>query len=231
MRMSSILVMWLSWGLLRFTHSLAIWCQGWSASSICETAQVAWSSSNREPRSLHHTGGWELCIPGSLWRGGVSDSAILSLTVFQMNCWLWTSDCQDPCWLWNHWRWCYPGKWSIPLRLGWCPSRLMWGGLYTSHGGSWYNTSVFFRLMVRPKFMAAWEKQLTMCCRASPMWREGYSHQQTAAQWWVPEWFLRVWGDTKGWTDCCLFGNICRCHLAGPLLPHYAWCWRRWRKM
>ena len=31
-------------------------------------------------------------------------------------------------------------------------------------------TAVFFRLMVRPKFLAALEKQLTMCCRASSMW-------------------------------------------------------------
>ena len=32
--------------------------------------------------SLHHAGGWErrrLCLPRSLWRGGASDSAILSL--------------------------------------------------------------------------------------------------------------------------------------------------------
>ena len=29
---------WLSWGLLCLTHSLAIWCQGWSTSSADETA-------------------------------------------------------------------------------------------------------------------------------------------------------------------------------------------------
>ena len=38
-----------------------------------------------------------------------------------------------------------------------------------------------------------------------------------------------VWGDAKGWRDCCLFGNGSRCHLAGTLLPQGAWCWRRWR--
>ena len=83
---------WLSWGLLCSTHGLAIWCQGWSASSIGETAPVAWSPSNREPRSLHHTGGWKWwqpCIPGSLWRGGASYFAILSYTVSQRHCWLW----------------------------------------------------------------------------------------------------------------------------------------------
>ena len=37
-------------------------------------------------------------------------------------------------------------------------------------GGGWYNTSVFFRLMVRPKFLAATEKRLTMCCKASSVW-------------------------------------------------------------
>ena len=47
---------------------------------------------------------------------------------------------------------------------------LMWGGLYASHGGAWYNTSVFFRLMVRQKFLAASEKWLTMCCKASSVW-------------------------------------------------------------
>ena len=31
-------------------------------------------------------------------------------------------------------------------------------------------TPVFFRLMVRPKFLAASEKRLTMCCKASSMW-------------------------------------------------------------
>ena len=33
--------------------------------------------------------------------------------------------------------------------------------------GGGYNTLVFFRLMVRPKFLAASEKRLTMCCKAS----------------------------------------------------------------
>ena len=44
---------------------------------------------------------------------------------------------------------------------------LMSGGLYATRGGDWYNTSVFFRLMVRLEFLAASEKWLTMCCRAS----------------------------------------------------------------
>ena len=44
---------------------------------------------------------------------------------------------------------------------------LMWGGLYATRGGGWYNTSVLFRLMVRPKFLAATEKRLTMSCKAS----------------------------------------------------------------
>ena len=34
----------------------------------------------------------------------------------------------------------------------------------------WYNTLVFFRLMVRLKFLAASEKRLTMCCKASSVW-------------------------------------------------------------
>ena len=34
---------------------------------------------------------------------------------------------------------------------------------------SW-NTLVFFRLIVRPKFLAASEERLTMCCRASSVW-------------------------------------------------------------
>ena len=41
-----------------------------------------------DPRSLHSTGGWEQrrpCITGSLWTGGASGSAILSLTVFKRN--------------------------------------------------------------------------------------------------------------------------------------------------
>ena len=109
---------WLSWGLLHSTRRLAIWCQEWSAGSVDETAPVAWSASDRETRTLHRTGEWYRwwpCIPRASWRGRAEDS----LTVFQMNCWLWTSSCQDPCWLWHHLRWCYPGKWSVPLRLGW----------------------------------------------------------------------------------------------------------------
>ena len=31
-------------------------------------------------------------------------------------------------------------------------------------------TPVFFRLMVRPKFLTASEKQLMMCCKASSVW-------------------------------------------------------------
>ena len=50
---------WLSWGLLHLTRGLAIWCQEWSAGSVGKTTPVAWSASDREPRSLHHTGGWE----------------------------------------------------------------------------------------------------------------------------------------------------------------------------
>ena len=53
---------WPSWGLLHLTHGLAIWCQGWSASSIGETTEVAWSASDREPRSLRQTGGWEPAV-------------------------------------------------------------------------------------------------------------------------------------------------------------------------
>ena len=71
---------WLSWGCLCWICSLAFWCQGWSTSSIAEIAQVAQSTSNPEPRSLHHTGGWEwqwlctpvsslpLALPHSLWQ-------------------------------------------------------------------------------------------------------------------------------------------------------------------
>ena len=39
---------WLSWGLLCLTSSLAIWCQRWSASSVCET-EVAWSALLENP--------------------------------------------------------------------------------------------------------------------------------------------------------------------------------------
>ena len=35
---------WLSWGLLCSTCGLAIWCQGWSASSVGETTPVTWSA-------------------------------------------------------------------------------------------------------------------------------------------------------------------------------------------
>ena len=33
--------------------------------------------------------------------------------------------------------------------------------------------TVLFRLMVRPKFLAASEKWLKMCCKASSMWVRG----------------------------------------------------------
>ena len=46
---------WLSWGLLRLTRGLAIWCQERSTSRVDETAPVAWSASDRQPRSLHRT--------------------------------------------------------------------------------------------------------------------------------------------------------------------------------
>ena len=39
-------------------------------------------------------------------------------------------------------------------------------------------TPVFFRLMVRPKFLAASEKRLTMCCKASSVWARFVSKQQ-----------------------------------------------------
>ena len=38
---------------------------------------------------------------------------------------------------------------------------------------NWYNTLVFFRLMVRLKFLTTSEKWLMMCCRASSMWVRG----------------------------------------------------------
>ena len=44
------------------------------------------------------------------------------------------------------------------------------GGVGGWGGGTCYNTSVFFRLMVRPKFFVASENGLTMCCRASSLW-------------------------------------------------------------
>ena len=93
--------------------NLATWCHGWNASSVGETALVAWSASDRETRSLHCTGGWKqrrLCMPGSSCCGKTGDSAILSLTLFQRNCWLWTGGFQDNWWLWHHWRRRYPGK-------------------------------------------------------------------------------------------------------------------------
>ena len=39
------------------------------------------------------------------------------------------------------------------------PLMLIWGGLYASHAGGWYNASVFLRLMVRLKFLGASKKQ------------------------------------------------------------------------
>ena len=42
---------WLSWGLLSLTRSLAIWCLGWSASSVGKTALEAWSAFGRETKT------------------------------------------------------------------------------------------------------------------------------------------------------------------------------------
>ena len=70
--------------------------------------------------SYRRVGTTTALLPESLWRGGASYSAIFSLTVFQRNCWLWTRRCQDPYWLWHRWGWCYPFKWNVPMRLGWC---------------------------------------------------------------------------------------------------------------
>ena len=47
----------LSWVFLRLTRILAIWCQGWNVSSVGDTAPVARFASDRDPRSLHRTGG------------------------------------------------------------------------------------------------------------------------------------------------------------------------------
>ena len=66
------------------------------AQGVLVTVQVAWSAPARELRSLHHTGWeewWRLCKPGSFWRGGVNDSATLSLTVFQKTSWLLDTGC------------------------------------------------------------------------------------------------------------------------------------------
>ena len=166
----------LPWALLLLTRSLAIWCHWWSASSFGETAQVAWSASDRKPRSLHRTGGWErrwLCILGSVWRGGASDSAILSLTKellaldkrFSRSLLTVASlEMTLPRYV----------KYSAAFRL--LPLMLIWRGLYVSRGGDWYSTSFFVRLKVRPKFLAALETQLTMCCRTSSVWaRRGVS--------------------------------------------------------
>ena len=78
---------------------------------------------------------------------------------------------------------------------------------------------------------SSWLHQSSWQCAVGlpPCGQEGCSHQQTAAQWWVPWWFSCMQGDAEGWRDYCLFGNGCRCCLTGPLLPHEAWCWRRWR--
>ena len=168
--------------------------------------------------SLHHAGGWEqwqLCMLGSLWRGGAHDSAILSLMVLQRNCWLLTSGCQDLCWLWHRWRWCYPDKWSVPLHLGWCyqywceedciPLMEGVGTTSESSSGWWWGRSSWLHQR------SSWPCAVGLL----PCWWEGRSHQQMAAQWWVPLWFSCVRGDAEGWRDCCLFGNRCRCHLAG----------------
>ena len=57
-------------------------------------------------------------------------------------------------------------------------------------------TPVFFRLMVRPKFLAASEKRLTICCRASSVWaRRAQSSANSSS---VPRWFSCVRGDAEG---------------------------------
>ena len=124
-------------------------------------APVAWSASNREPRFLHRTGGWERrwpCIPGSLWRGWASDSVILSLTIFQRNCWLWTSG-----WGWYHRCWWQEDCMPHVEGVGTTPQ---------SSSGRWWGRSSWLHQR------SGWR----CAVRLPPCGREGHSRQQTAAQ-------------------------------------------------
>ena len=73
-------------------------------------------------------------------------------------------------------------------------------------------TPVFFRLMVRSKFLAASEKRLTMCCRASSVWtRRAQSSANSSSVMSSSMVFVRARRRRR------LFGNGCRCPPAGPL--------------
>ena len=55
-------------------------------------------------------------------------------------------------------------------------------------------TPVFFRLMVRPKFLAASEKRLTMCCTASSVWaRRARSLANSSSEMSSSIVFVRAW--------------------------------------
>ena len=47
----------------------------------------------------------------------------------------------------------------------------------------WWSTSVFFKVIVRPKALAAWEKRLTITWRASSMWtRRAQSSENSSSR-------------------------------------------------
>ena len=65
-------------------------------------------------------------------------------------------------------------------------------------GGGWYSTSVFFRLMVRPKALDASEKWFTRCCRAASVWaRSAQSSANNSSQYYYEKipfnWFNFVY--------------------------------------
>ena len=109
--------------LLRLKLSLAIWCQTLSTSSFGEIAWAAWSLpvENPGPRTLQEGRSDD----GSLYPDLRGEAEQMTppqrfLTLFRGDCWLWTGGCQDPCWLWHHWRWRCSYKYSVPLLWGWC---------------------------------------------------------------------------------------------------------------
>ena len=123
------------------------------------------------------------------------------------------------------------------------PSMLMWGGLYASRTEGWYNTSVFLRLMVRPNFLAASGKRLTMCCRAYSVWaRRAQSSASISSVMSFSMVFVRARRRRRLKTLPFVQNNNnnnnkqppqnnnnnnkngCRCRLAGPLLLNGALC-------
>ena len=107
----------------------------------------------------------QLCAPGSSWRGRATDSAILSVRTagFGQAFVKILADCgisgDDATQARKVFHCTEVGAIDADVRR-----------TVVSCGGDWYNTSVFFRLMVRLTFLAASKKRLTMSCRASSVW-------------------------------------------------------------